>query len=80
MESVMELTDREKELIVQSLRVQEKHSRQGFIGWMNRNLDKAGTDEWNQKCARIRDVLAELVAIRAKFGDTTKVEPAKRDR
>ncbi len=70
----IELNEREVNLLVQSLRGNEKNSRKGFADWMARNLDTVGDATWTKKTVSAVSVYKELVALRAKLGDS---EPVK---
>lgn len=73
----IELTDRQVALIVQSLRVNEKRSKEGFVSWLAKNIDIVGTDEYVDKCKKASAVYNELADIRKMLGDDEVVNAAK---
>lgn len=73
----VEFTERQVALIVQSLRVNEKRSKEGFITWLAKNIDNAGTDEYVEKCKSASAVYNEMADIRKMLGDVEVVNAAK---
>lgn len=73
----IELTDRQVKLVIESLRMNEKRSKEGFVNWLAKNIDIAGTDEYVEKCKKASAVYNELADIRKMLGDVEVVNAAK---
>jgi hypothetical protein len=70
----MDLTERENEILIQSLRVNEKRCRRSVAQWMKDHTADIGTDEFNYRLSRHAIVLKEFVALRRRFGDDNPVK------
>ncbi len=67
---VLELTDREVKLLIESLRINERNSRQGFGRSLAGLSDQEAAKE---KCERAFTVFKEFEYLRLRLGDSNPV-------
>jgi hypothetical protein len=71
---IVEFTERELSLVVDSLRQTEQRSRIGFSRTLQRKMDVLSPEELIEKVKNASSVFKEFVELRAKLGDSRPVK------
>lgn len=70
----VDINDDELCLIVESLRLNEKRSREGFGRTLAQSIDKLERADFQVKLERAKAKFKQFVELRAKFGDVGPVK------